>query len=466
MLSQNFMQSDYGKQGFLILLLASLMVVCVEAVRPDSSLWAESQSTDFQTQKDTLADFHRQVVERSPYLYGAESWEILPSEKEVFAKLESPFSRFFGALNLSQSRKSKVRIAYFGDSMIEGDLITQTLRHELQKMFGGNGVGFVPITSNTYSFRKSIWHRFSKDWRAYNFLKSNREDFGISGEIFLASQPTDGRKDLDTWVRYQGSNMYSTTQTFDRISLFYGRSDDSLTNQEPAFVELRVKDRRDTLFLEPKYAVNQLVLNEDPIENVELRFSIPKNLPIYGLNFESESGIHLDNFSSRGSSGQDLVEIPDEMMRQFHHHLEYDLVVLHFGVNVTSARRTNFDSYEAGMKKVIQHIRRCMPETDILMVSVGDRGIKLNGRWQTDPSVPLVLEAQRRVAKEMGVGFLDLYRSMGGKNTMVRWVARDWAIHDHVHTTRRGARKIAAILKDYLMSQYEEFEIEPMQAAR
>lgn len=466
MLSQKLMQVDYGKQGFLILLLASIMVVCVEAIRPDSTLWNDSQTTDFQAQKDTLDDFHRTVVERSPSLYGAESWEILPSEKEIFAKLESPLSRFFGALNLSRSRKSKVRIAYFGDSMIEGDLITQTLRHELQKMFGGQGVGFVPITSNTYSFRKSIWHRFSKDWRSYNFLKSNRQDFGISGELFLASQPTDGRRNLSTWVRYQGSDMYPTTQTFDRISLFYGKQTDSLYADQEAFVEVRIKDQRDTLFLDPSYAVNQLSLTGEPVENIELRFSIPKNLPVYGLNFESESGIHLDNFSSRGSSGQDLVDIPDEMMKQFHHHLEYDLVVLHFGVNVTSAHRTNFDSYEAGMKRVIKHIRQCMPETDILMVSVGDRGIKLNGRWQTDPSVPLVLEAQRRVAEEMNVGFLDLYRSMGGKNTMVRWVARDWAIHDHVHTTRRGARKIAGILRDYLLSQYEDFEIEPMQALR
>jgi len=436
------MQVDYGKQGFLILLLASVMVVCVEAIRPDSTLWADPQSTDFQAQKDTLDDFHRKVVERSPSLYGAESWEILPAEKEVFANLESPLSRFFGALNLSRSRKSKVRIAYFGDSMIEGDLITQTLRNELQKMFGGQGVGFVPITSNTYSFRKSIWHRFSKDWRSYNFLKSNRQDFGISGELFLASQAVEERENLKTWVRYQGSDMYPTTKTFDRISLFYGKPTDTLYADQKAFVEVRVQDQRDTIFLDPSYAVNQQSLTEEPVENIELRFSIPKNLPVYG------------------------VEIPDEMMRQFHHHLEYDLVVLHFGVNVTSAHRTNFDSYEEGMKRVIKHIRQCMPETDILMVSVGDRGIKLNGRWQTDPSVPLVLEAQRRVAQEMNVSFLDLYRSMGGKNTMVRWVARDWAIHDHVHTTRRGARKIAGILRDYLMSQYEDFEIDPMQAVR
>ncbi len=38
---------------------------------------------------------------------------------------------------LKTTKKGKIRIAYFGDSMIEGDLLTQTLRKLLQKEFGG-----------------------------------------------------------------------------------------------------------------------------------------------------------------------------------------------------------------------------------------------------------------------------------------------------------------------------------------
>ena len=38
---------------------------------------------------------------------------------------------------LKTTKKGKIRIAYFGDSMIEGDLLTQTLRKLLQQEFGG-----------------------------------------------------------------------------------------------------------------------------------------------------------------------------------------------------------------------------------------------------------------------------------------------------------------------------------------
>lgn len=37
---------------------------------------------------------------------------------------------------LRKSKKGKIRIAYLGDSMIEGDLVSQTLRRLLQQYFG------------------------------------------------------------------------------------------------------------------------------------------------------------------------------------------------------------------------------------------------------------------------------------------------------------------------------------------
>ena len=55
--------------------------------------------------------------------------------------------------NLKREKIIKIRIAYLGDSMIEGDLITQTLRELLQKEYGGQGVGFLPIFSNVVVFR-------------------------------------------------------------------------------------------------------------------------------------------------------------------------------------------------------------------------------------------------------------------------------------------------------------------------
>ena len=86
--------------------------------------------------------------------------------------------------------KEKIRIGYFGDSFIEGDLITKDLRQMLQDNFGGNGVGFMPVTSISAGFRTSIIHSFSKDWEDINFKSDDKasENLFLSGHSFHAAQ--------------------------------------------------------------------------------------------------------------------------------------------------------------------------------------------------------------------------------------------------------------------------------------
>ena len=72
--------------------------------------------------------------------------------------------RFFHAL---QCGDSQVRIAYFGDSSIEGDLVSQSLRDTLQKRFGGAGVGFVSILPAVPHFRQTVLQEDSGNWASY-----------------------------------------------------------------------------------------------------------------------------------------------------------------------------------------------------------------------------------------------------------------------------------------------------------
>src|SRR5262245_44146680 len=92
----------------------------------------------------------------------------------------SSLENFLSKLHdLKTGKKKKVRIAYFGDSMIEGDLLTQTLRKLLQQSFGGSGVGFVPITSQVSKFRQSVMDNYSGGWQDENFKT------GGAGPLYL-----------------------------------------------------------------------------------------------------------------------------------------------------------------------------------------------------------------------------------------------------------------------------------------
>ena len=80
---------------------------------------------------------------------------------------------FLSALDSSQNKN--VRIAWFGDSYVEGDILLDPLRDTLQAIFGGSGVGFVPIASEVAGFRQTIIHSFD-NWKTYAIVGERNPD--------------------------------------------------------------------------------------------------------------------------------------------------------------------------------------------------------------------------------------------------------------------------------------------------
>jgi lysophospholipase L1-like esterase len=66
------------------------------------------------------------------------------------------------------------------------------------------------------------------------------------------------------------------------------------------------------------------------------------------------------------------------------------------------------------------------------------------------------VDVQRRVAKELGCGFFDLVRFMGGPMSMVQWAAAAPAFgaRDHIHFTARGYQRLGEVLHAALLEGY------------
>ena len=360
----------------------------------------------------------------------------------------SPLYNFQKTLSELDGRRKKVRIAYFGDSIIEGDLVTQTLREYLQRRYGGEGVGFVSITSIAPGFRQTIKHSFSDSWRAYSLVKTPGLDgYGISGEVFKVNSNNDPEW---PWVQYEGSSISEGTQIFNQIQLFYGN-----TSTNPSrFPIVKVKSDLSSqeIPLPVSGAINRVWLNKVPTQSINVKFQVPEDLPLFGLSFEQEFGIYVDNFSSRGNSGMNLIEIPGEYLQGFNQYLEYDLIILHFGLNVVAHNRKNYQGYEKGMTRVINHMKQNLPGAEILMIGVSDKSIRRGGKYVTEPSVPILVKAQEKVAREADIAFYNLYEKMGGENSMVGWVDQGLANKDFTHFNREGAAEVGKMLSEYLLA--------------
>lgn len=359
-------------------------------------------------------------------------------------------SHFYEALSEADKGHSPARIAYFGDSFIEGDILTADLRSLLQQKFGGRGVGYVSMTSKFAGFRPTVKHRFS-GWTSHHVTDSvdfvrSRQD--ISNNYYSAS---DG-----AYTSLEATSKYASCLAECGSSSIFYLTGDSL------YITAEINDTETEEFRVKGDSTLQCLTVDGNIKKV--KWSIVESSPeavFYAVTMDDNNGVILDNFSTRGSSGQQLLGIPVSILKGYNKLRKYDLVVIQFGLNVAFEGGIDYGYYKEGMKPVIAHLKKAFPDTSILVVSIGDRETKdENGNLRTMPGVKALIRSQQMLAAETGVAFWNLFNAMGGDGSMVEMVNAKPAManYDYTHINFRGGKHIAGLLYDALMYGKEQYE--------
>ena len=455
---------SYFFQSFAIVALAFFAFIGFKQVLPDKifseskmnsknvlidSLLLEAVAKDSLSVNDSIngtdAEGEEEIVYKN--IEGIEFPSETFDEYKGYQYLISFYEKLY---QLEKNPGQNVRIAYYGDSMTDGDLIVQDVRTNYQERFGGHGVGFVSITSESAASRGSVKSTYSKNWKAQSYLNVKRpaSPFGVNGHVFFAND-----KNNATWVQYEaGTNKYSTT--LDNPTLFYGRS------SKKGNVNFIIG--KDTLRknLNPSNLVNSLKVTSGSIKSFRANFVHADSIPIYGFNFDNGNGVHVDNFSQRGNSGLPLSIFNPDVMQAFNNHLKYDLIILHYGTNVLNYGTKNYSWYERGMTKAVNKIKESFPGVSILIVSTADKSTKYDLEMKTDSAVVPLMKSQKKYALETESGFVNLYTLMGGDGSMVKWVDESpaRANKDYTHFNQRGAKAIGNLLYNQLNKGYEQYK--------
>ena len=349
------------------------------------------------------------------------------------------FCKKLGALK--KGKKIKLRIAYFGDSMIEGDLLTQTIRKLLQHEFGGTGVGFVPVSSLVSSFRQTVSTNNSDTWTDQNFKTEglDKTRLFLSGHQFRTSSG---------WVEMKNAVVSDSNALLEK-SLLCGLSKKAVAlevNNVPTIVTA-------------SKPFNRIPVAKD--RNASVRISVTdEELPVYGISFESDNGVIVDNFSFRGISGIEFSKIDAGFLKSIAENNAYDLIVFQYGVNVLyKPNDINFNWYAKSLMPVVKKFRNCFPGSDFLMVGTADRAFKYGDRYKSAIGIDSLIKVQAKVAFENNCSFYNLFETMGGKNTIADWATRNppLAGKDFVHPNKQGAEILGGYFFDALMLDYHKF---------
>lgn len=345
-----------------------------------------------------------------------------------------------------EERKSKpVRIAFYGDSFIEGDILTSGFRDTLQQIYGGKGLGFVPLYSEVAKFRTTIKHEFENLVQKSIIGKYSTEPtFGADGMVVRAEE--------ENWITYKpGKNL----KKLEKASLLYssaGPSKANVTLNDTTAFEISI---------EQQIELSRLTIAPGGAESIRIQFTAADSVNLYGMVFESENGIYVDNLAMRGNSGLALTRISTSMLSASKKIRPYHLIVLQFGLNVVAEQdSTDYTWYVAGMRRVIEHFKNVFPESSILLLGISDRSYNQVGEFTTLPGVLRMRAAQRKIAQKTGVLFWDTFEAMGGENSMVKLAAMQppLAGKDHTHLNARGGKMLSGKLAKALLFEISQYE--------
>ena len=395
----------------------------------------------FRMQQDTLEYYRKFFNENPDRIY-------LPGDDVTF--FDSLFER------CENADTSVVRVLHYGDSQIEMDRMSQNLRDALQERFGGIGTGLFPALSNVPSASISrVSNGGFVQYTMYGDSTTQRAGHRRYGPLAQVVQLTGGGT-----VNLRGTkNKYAMerTKTFSSVSVLYGRAGGGFS----------VKAVSDTIRPRPQVTQAQdgttLVRWDFGREVEKARLVFTGNAEIYAIGADGASGVAVDNIPLRGCSGTIFTRISQPLMEESMQMLDVGLIILQFGGNympVASSSRVIGDYCEK-ISAQIEYFHQVAPEAKILFIGPSDMGISRGGRIVTRPRLEEMVDSLKATALRNDAAFWDIYRMMGGENSMVRWVKHNppYAGADYTHFTPAGAEKVGEALSRSFLTCYDYYTL-------
>lgn len=353
---------------------------------------------------------------------------------------------------------------HFGDSQIEGDRITRSIRTSWQKRWGGFGIGYLapkPLVA-PYSIVQTSsdgWQRHARFGRRDTTINHRR--YGILASFTTHEAPLE--TDETPWIRLKPrKHAGQNEQQVHSIKMLFGRTDSNarMTCQVDSMLLGPFLIPPDSTGSELIIPVAKLTASS-VFESIEFKFegSVPE---VDAIGMLPDTGLVFHNIAMRGSSGTLFRQLDrTQFSTQLKSH-DVGMILLQFGGNAVpyiadTAAVKRYGEWFASQIRLFQTI---VPNAAIVVIGPSDMATKEEQYMITYPMLVPVRNALRQAALNENVLYWDVFEVMGGAGSMAAWVTSSPALasSDHVHFTRRGAKKIASLLLQSLDAEWVAWE--------
>lgn len=416
-----------------------------EGVNVDALLATAEQSFEESLSKDdrkNLDFFRKYLTENEERIY-------VPNNDYTF------FDPVFRAFERAGRDTSVVRVLHYGDSQIELDRITASLREKLQELFGGHGVGMVPAveTVPTFSIDQSAVGSI-RNYIVYGNdpeLHAGHGRYGATGKMAQVN----GSATL-TFGERNDNYTQPRVKEFSRITVLAG-------NASRLTVEVRSGNVSETKSIQvEKGDVDKLVFAL-PHRVKRASLHLQGSAEIYGVLLDDSCGVAVDNDAMRGCWGTVFTEMDTVLLGKTLKLLNTRLILLQFGGNGMPGINCPEDIsvYTNSLQEQIDLLKRLAPQCRFLFIGPADMGKRVNGEMQTWPLLPEMNDSLKALALRNHLAYWDMFHVMGGENSMVQWVNHNPPLGgpDYIHFSNRGAAEIGTMLAHAFNTYYNFYKI-------
>ncbi|MDR0414075.1 MAG: hypothetical protein LBH84_01490 [Prevotellaceae bacterium] len=345
---------------------------------------------------------------------------------------------------LRAGNRELVRILHYGDSQLEADRMTMYLRNQLQREFGGGGVGYVAL-SPQIPINPTVKISMSDNWGYSIPAVKYKHPSPLRVGHMLSSVSLPLKQQKTAWIKVERRPIKAyPSLRFSRIKLLVANSF--------APIYLEVKTPTKTIFsniIPSNMDMQELNLSmQGSHESVTLHFRGSGCPEIYGLALDFNSGVAVDNIPLRSSSGIDFVKADVQLLAKSYSLIDAKFVIMQFGANVVPQIMKSYSYYEEQLYRQLTLIKQMIPDVSILVVGVSDMARRSNGVLASYPNIAKIRNAQRQAAFRAGCAFWDTYEAMGGKNSIISWAYASpvLATKDFCHFSNNGATLVTELL--------------------
>ena len=350
----------------------------------------------------------------------------------------SYFDAFFE--ELAGAYAKRVNIVHYGDSQIEEDRISSSLRDRLQTRFGGGGTGILPAATY-YTVRESV----SASAELTSFLvfgpeetKAGNNSYGPRGQFV--------RLDSTVTVSFRPARKSSQPSRFFNRLTVYGSGS----------LAISCKGRT-------QKTISAAVINcnsfELPDSSINASVTISGAGDIYGISLFNDRGVSVDNIPMRACSGTVFTAINRLQLEEYFKDSGTAMVILQYGGNGVPYLKTGkaISEYCDMLERQIQRVKSVAPQAAILFIGPSDMATSVNGKRQTYPHLSEFVDSLKAGVTASGAAYWDMFSAMGGEGSMVGWVKGQPALAgpDYIHFTVAGAEKMGGMLADELIERYD-----------